>query len=80
MQLAAREGCHNGAALQEENFRPDPLAQAIATLVQSNPEKYIDHFNFRSEICISCDWRRMDLNPKVSTPCLQTQTDLYTIA
>ena len=48
--------------------------------MQSNPEKYIDHFNFRSEICISCDWRRMDLNPKVLLPCLLTQTDLHTIA
>ena len=48
--------------------------------MQSNPEKYIDHFNFRSEICISCDWRRMELNPKVLFPCLLTQTDLYTIA
>lgn len=70
----------DSAALQEENFRPDPLAQAIANLVKNNPEKYIDHFNFRSEICISCDWRRMDLNPKVPPPCLLTQTDLYTIA
>ena len=43
----------------------DPLAQAIADLIKSDPEKYVAKFNFRSEICISCDWRRMDLNGKV---------------
>ena len=54
--------------LQEESYRPDPLAQAIATLIKSDPEQYIDKFNFRSEICISCDWRRMELTPKVVHP------------
>ena len=58
--------------LQEEAFRPDPLAQAIANLVKSDPEQYIDKFNFRSEICISCDWRRMELTPKVVTSLVPT--------
>ena len=50
---------------QEEAYRPDPLAQAIANLVKADPDAYLDKFNFRSEICISCDWRRMQLSPKV---------------
>lgn len=53
-------------AAQEEAYRPDPLAQAIANLIKADPGKYLDMFNFRSEICISCDWRRMELSPKVT--------------
>ncbi len=53
--------------MQEEAYRPDPLAQAIANIIKEDPDRYLDKFNFRSEICISCDWRRMELSPKVST-------------
>lgn len=68
-------GDHFCACLQEENFRPDPLAQAIADLIKGNPEQYLDKFNFRSEICISCDWRRMELTPKVGRPFLPHAPD-----
>jgi hypothetical protein len=50
---------------QEEAFRPDPLAQALASLIASDVDQYLDKFNFRSEICISCDWRRMELGNRV---------------
>lgn len=53
---------------QEEALRPDPLAQALADLIASDTDKYLDKFNFRSEICISCDWRRMELSNRVSGP------------
>lgn len=52
--------------MQEEAYRPDPLAQAIANIIKADPDTYLDMFNFRSEICISCDWRRMELSPKVT--------------
>jgi len=58
---------------QEEAYRPDPLAQAIANLIKADPSKYLDMFNFRSEICISCDWRRMELSPKVIISLQQLQ-------
>ena len=38
-------------------------------IVAADPGSYIDKFNFRSEICISCDWRRLELGPKVRTRC-----------
>ena len=37
-------------------------------IVAADPGSYIDKFNFRSEICISCDWRRLELSPKVGMP------------
>ena len=51
--------------VQEAAHKPDPLAQAIAEVVAADPEAYIDRLNFQSEICISCDWRRLELSPKV---------------
>ncbi|CAL8464438.1 g3973 [Coccomyxa elongata] len=51
-------------ATEEEAYRPDPLAQAIANIIKADPDTYLHVFNFRSEICISCDWRRMELSPK----------------
>jgi hypothetical protein len=53
---------------QEEAYRPDPLAQAIANIIAADPDTYLDRFNFRSEICISCDWRHLELGPRVSLP------------
>ena len=38
-------------------------------IVAADPGSYIDKFNFRSEICISCDWRRLELGPKVRMRC-----------
>lgn len=33
----------------------------MAEMMAENPDKYLEKLNFRSEICISCDWRRIDL-------------------
>ena len=41
------------------------MAQAIATMIAAEPDVYLDKFNFRSEICISCDWRHLELGPRV---------------
>ena len=50
---------------QEEAFRPDPLAQELAKIIAAEPDTYLDRFNFRSEVCISCDWRHLELGAKV---------------
>lgn len=46
---------------QDTAFYPDPLSVAMAEMVAGSPDKYLEKLNFRSEICISCDWRRIDL-------------------
>ena len=33
----------------------------MADMVAESPDEYLEKLNFRSEICISCDWRRIDL-------------------
>ena len=46
---------------QDTAFYPDPLSVAMADMVAESPDKFLEKLNFRSEICISCDWRRIDL-------------------
>lgn len=62
-------GAQSRYGLQEEAYRPDPLGREIVNIVAADPGSYIDKFNFRSEICISCDWRRLELSPKVRARC-----------
>ena len=52
--------------LQEE----DPLAQAIAKLIKADTDTYLDKFNFRADICMSCDWRSSELDLKATPLCL----------
>ena len=74
-QGAEGSGCFV-ICVQEEAYRPDPLASAIASLIKADPETYLDKFNFRSEICISCDWRRMELSPKVTIITFELELEL----
>ncbi len=55
---------------QDTAFYPDPLSVAMADMVAESPDKFLEKLNFRSEICISCDWRRIDLlaSTKVRAP------------
>ena len=55
---------------QDTAFYPDPLSVAMAGMVAESPDKFLEKLNFRSEICISCDWRRIDLlaSTKVRAP------------
>ena len=53
----------------------------MAEMVADSPDKYLEKLNFRSEICISCDWRRIDLlaSTKVRRPsvCLTCNLDAH---
>ena len=66
---------------QDTAFYPDPLSVAMAEMVADSPDKYLEKLNFRSEICISCDWRRIDLlaSTKVRRPsvCLTCNLDAH---
>ncbi|KAK9903381.1 hypothetical protein WJX75_004474 [Coccomyxa subellipsoidea] len=52
----------------QTTLEEDPLAQAIAKLIKADPDTYLDKFNFRADICMSCDWRSSELDLKNDKP------------
>ena len=52
--------------LQDRDQRPDALAQAITTLIKSDPERYLDAFELCREECMTGEWEAPA--PKVQLP------------
>ncbi len=47
-------------ALQED-VALDPVAAALARLIQRMPDRLLPKMHFEGDFCIGCDWRRINL-------------------
>ncbi|BDA50039.1 probable glycosyltransferase 2 [Coccomyxa sp. Obi] len=64
----ARNHPTSARALQEE-VALDPVAAALARLIQRMPDRMLPKMHFEGDFCIGCDWRRINLteSSKVET-------------